>query len=105
MQNDPADTLFPEGYGEDECAGPVDAPLTLDPQDLTPIERWPELTEREIEVAQAVAHGLDKHEIAKSMGISLKTFDTHRGHVLKKLGLRNVAQLTLVAVRRGAVTP
>ncbi len=103
--HDPNDTLFPAGYGE------IDPPNGACPEadgqpcpPPAPTVKWPELTAREIEVANAIAHGIDRKEITKSMGISVKTYDTHRGHVLKKLGLKNVAQLTIMAIRRGAVS-
>jgi DNA-binding CsgD family transcriptional regulator len=62
------------------------------------------LTRRERQVAAALATGATCAEIAAVLAISAKTIDTHRGHVLKKLGLRNVAELTLYAVRHGPVS-
>lgn len=59
------------------------------------------LSEREQQVAGALSLGLTNREIAKELGISIKTVDTHRGHVLKKLGLRgNVALARAYGARR-----
>ena len=62
-----------------------------------------ELTAREREVALLLAVGTGNREIARSLGVSVKTVDTHRGHVLRKLGLRNNVELARLAIRRGHV--
>jgi two-component system, NarL family, invasion response regulator UvrY len=62
------------------------------------------LTAREQQVMELLGRGLTSHEIAEHLNISVKTVDTHRGHVLKKLGLRNNSELTRFAVKHGYVT-
>jgi DNA-binding NarL/FixJ family response regulator len=62
------------------------------------------LTAREQQVMEMLARGLTNREIAEHLDISIKTVDTHRGHVLKKLGLRNNSELTRFAVKHGYVT-
>lgn len=62
------------------------------------------LTAREREVATMLAQGFTNREIAEQVGISIKTVDTHRGHVLKKLRLKNNAILTHLAISRGWVS-
>lgn len=64
---------------------------------------FPELTEREREVAIALCRGQTNREIAAALDISIKTIDTHRGHVLKKLHLRGNVELCLLAVKRGYI--
>jgi DNA-binding NarL/FixJ family response regulator len=59
------------------------------------------LTAREQQVMEMLARGLTNREIAEHLLISIKTVDTHRGHVLKKLGLRNNSELTRFAVKHG----
>jgi two-component system, NarL family, invasion response regulator UvrY len=61
------------------------------------------LTAREAQVMEMLARGLTNREIAEHLAISIKTVDTHRGHVLKKLGLRNNSELTRFAVKHGYV--
>jgi len=62
------------------------------------------LTRREQQVMEMLARGMTNREIADDLAISIKTIDTHRGHALKKLGLRNNADLTRFAVKHGYVT-
>jgi two-component system, NarL family, invasion response regulator UvrY len=57
------------------------------------------LTGREEEVLRLLASGLTNREIAVRLGVSVKTIDSHRGHVLKKLRMRNNADLTRYAIR------
>jgi two-component system, NarL family, invasion response regulator UvrY len=61
------------------------------------------LTARELQVMEMIARGMTNREIAEHLGISIKTVDTHRGHVMKKLGLRNNSELTRFAVKHGYV--
>ncbi len=61
------------------------------------------LTAREQQVMEMLARGLTNREIAEHLEISIKTVDTHRGHVLKKLNLRNNSELTRFAVKHGYV--
>ena len=62
------------------------------------------LTARELQVMEMLARGMTNREIAEHLGISGKTVDTHRGHVLKKLGIRNNSELTTFAVKHGYIT-
>jgi two-component system invasion response regulator UvrY len=63
------------------------------------------LSVRERQVMEMLARGMTNREIAEHLDISIKTVDTHRGHVLKKLGLRNNSDLTRFAVKHGYVAP
>jgi DNA-binding NarL/FixJ family response regulator len=57
------------------------------------------LTMREREILRLIAEGHRGREIAEILGISLKTVDTHRAAVMRKLELRSVAQAVHYAVR------
>jgi DNA-binding NarL/FixJ family response regulator len=61
------------------------------------------LSKRELEVMCFLATGMTNREIASQLGISVKTIDTHRGHLLKKLLLRNNSDITRFAIRHGLV--
>lgn len=63
------------------------------------------LTPRELEIVKLIAEGNTSDEIARTLVISRKTVDHHRGNILEKLGMRNVAELTRYAIRRGLVEP
>ena len=66
-------------------------------------DRYDSLSEREREVFQLVAEGRSSKEIAELLSVSPATVETHRTHVLQKLGLRNTAEVVLYAVRRGVI--
>ena len=57
------------------------------------------LSQREFQVMSYLAAGKTNREIAAILEISVKTVDTHRGHVLKKLRLRNNSDITRFAIQ------
>ena len=63
------------------------------------------LTPRELQVVKLIAEGYTNDEIAEELVISRKTVDRHRANVLRKLGMRNVAELHRYAIRRGLLQP
>jgi DNA-binding NarL/FixJ family response regulator len=61
------------------------------------------LTGREREVIQLLAEGRTSKEVAVTLKLSVKTAETHRTNLMRKLGLHSVADLTRYAVRNGIV--
>ncbi|MDH3496846.1 MAG: response regulator transcription factor [Gemmatimonadota bacterium] len=61
------------------------------------------LTARERDVLQHVVAGRTNKETAAILGISHRTVETHRENILKKLGVRSVAELTRFALESGLV--
>ena len=61
------------------------------------------LTARERETAQLVAEGKSSREIAHILGISVKTVETHRASIMRKLALGSVVELVHYAIRNGIV--
>ncbi|HXT23162.1 MAG TPA: response regulator transcription factor [Thermoanaerobaculia bacterium] len=59
------------------------------------------LTAREREVLAHLAEGLSAKAIAARFGLSVKTVTCHREHLMAKLGLRSIAELTKYAIRHG----
>ena len=59
------------------------------------------LTTREEEVLRLLARGYTNHEIADELVISVKTVETHRAHILGKLGVRKRAELVRYAQTHG----
>lgn len=57
------------------------------------------LTPREREIVQLISEGLTSKEVASRLDISLRTVDTHRANVMRKLGLRAVTELVRYAIR------
>jgi len=61
------------------------------------------LTAREREVVQLVAEGHCTKEVARKLALSLKTAETHRSNILRKLHVHSTAELILYAVRNQIV--
>ena len=61
------------------------------------------LTAREQEVLQLIAEGYKNKEIAEFLFISVKTVDTHRTNIMKKLDLHSASALTAFAIQKGLV--
>ena len=64
---------------------------------------WSELTPREREIVQIVAEGHSSKEVAAALNISVKTVESHRTNIMRKLRIRSVGQLVRYAVRNGIV--
>ncbi len=62
------------------------------------------LSPRELEIFAALAQGLSVGDIASRLSRSPKTVNNHRTHIMKKLGLRNTAELTRLAFRLGVAS-
>lgn len=62
------------------------------------------LTTREREVLQLIAEGIPTKEIANRMHVSVKTVETHRQQLMRKLKVKSVAELTKIALRDGLTT-
>lgn len=57
------------------------------------------LTKMERVVLEKIASGMSNKEVAKNLEISVRTVETHRAHVLRKLGIKNTAGLVQYAVQ------
>lgn len=75
----------------------------LRPQNETDPSDQSVLTPREREVIQLVAEGKTTKEVAAALRLSVKTAETHRTNLMRKLNLHSVADLTLYAVRHRIV--
>lgn len=63
------------------------------------------LTTREREVLPLAATGHTSLEIAEQLSISVRTVETHRAHLMRKLGLGNQSELVRYALQRGLLLP
>jgi len=63
----------------------------------------PKLTRREKEVLKLIMDEMTTREIAEKLFISVATVETHRLHLLNKLGARNTAGLVKIAIQKGLV--
>jgi two-component system, NarL family, response regulator NreC len=59
------------------------------------------LSEREREVLRLLAHGYTNQEIAKRLYVSVRTAETHRAHIMRKLRLSSRAELVSYAMQNG----
>ena len=61
------------------------------------------LTDRERDVVRLLALGSSNKEVAKSLGVSVRTAETHRGVLMRKLGLDSLAALVRYAIRNNII--
>lgn len=65
--------------------------------------KFPCLTPREAEVLQLVAEGKANKQVAAELGISIKTVEKHRDHLMRKLDIHDTAGLTRYAISAGII--
>jgi len=63
------------------------------------------LTAREREIVQLLAEGKSSKEVAVALGISVKTADTHRSNIMRKLEIHSVSELVRYAVKNNMIEP
>jgi DNA-binding NarL/FixJ family response regulator len=63
------------------------------------------ITPREREIVKLLAEGKSSREVATSLNISLKTAETHRSNLMRKLNLHTVSELVRYAVRNEIIEP
>jgi DNA-binding NarL/FixJ family response regulator len=85
--------VFEDFYNKTKVAPPTNVKLPA----FTP------LTRREEDVLAEVAQGLSNREVAEKLFISVKTVETHKAHILEKLGLKNTAELVKYAIKHKLV--
>ena len=61
------------------------------------------LTRREVEVLQLVAEGKSNKQAAMELGVSIRTVESHRTHIMHKMGFQNFSELVRFAVRNNLV--
>ena len=68
-----------------------------------PRSRMNRLSSREIEVLQLIAEGRPNKQVAAELGVSFKTIDKHRQHLMAKLNIHDTAGLTRYAISAGII--
>jgi DNA-binding NarL/FixJ family response regulator len=63
------------------------------------------LSERERDIVYLLALGYTNQEIGKKLFISVRTVDTHRAHIMRKLELDTRAELVMFALANGVIGP
>lgn len=68
-----------------------------------PVSPWEKLTARERGILKLIAEGRTNRSTAEFLNVSPKTVEKHRGNLMRKLGLCNIGELTLVALETGLI--
>jgi len=89
-----------QGYFSPEIAGT----LVAEVRDRAVPGSGQPLARREREVLRLIAEGVRSPEIATQLSITVATVEVHRRNIMRKLGLRTVAELTKHAIREGIVS-
>ena len=63
------------------------------------------LSAREQEIVQLLAEGKSNKEVARALGISVKTAETHRSNIMRKVGIASLAELVRYAIRNKIIEP
>jgi DNA-binding NarL/FixJ family response regulator len=61
------------------------------------------LSKREIEVLRLTAEGFGNKEISEKLFISIRTVESHKNHILQKLGLKSVVEMVRYAIKKGLI--
>ena len=93
------DALAAVAGGGTYVSAEIGTKLVLAPNRETP------LSPREQEVLQMIAAGRSNKEVARELGISVRTVDTHRTRIMRKLDVHSAAELVRHALDQGLITP
>lgn len=66
-------------------------------------DSYEQLTTRERQVLQLIAEGRTNREVADSLGLAVKTIDTHRTRLMGKLNIHDQTALVKYALRKGVI--
>src|SRR5262249_23701276 len=83
----------------------VDPPRGAQPVVPTGSPALEPLAERERDIVHLIALGYTNQEIGKKLFISVRTVDTHRAHIMRKLELETRAELVMFALANGVIGP
>lgn len=89
-------------YMTDEATEALALRIARGSRDKTPLDS---LSMRELQVLRRLAMGHTNREIAQAYSLSIKTVDTYRARLLKKLDLRNNAELIRFAIQNRLIEP
>ncbi|MGF0242633.1 response regulator transcription factor [Rhodococcus sp. IEGM1300] len=82
----------------------INQALTRNQQSQAPATDSHNLTARQLEILRLIVRGKSTREIANGLGLSIKTVETHRSQVMKRLQIYDVAGLVLFAVREQIIS-
>ncbi len=82
-------------YVDDQIPGPTN---------WETLPKFSKISKKEREILQLVAEGEKTRDIAEKLGVSIKTVETHRRNIMKKLNIFSVAGLTKFAIQEGIIS-
>ncbi|MGF6113584.1 response regulator transcription factor [Pseudomonas sp. ADAK2] len=82
----------------------INQALTRTQKNQAPIPDSHNLTARQLEILRLIVRGKSTREIANGLGLSIKTVETHRSQIMKRLQIYDVAGLVLFAVREQIIS-
>lgn len=91
-------------YLSPEVSGTIVSSYLEGKKNPTHASRWETLTHREREILKLIAESYKNKEIAACLHMSVKTVETHRMHLMKKLDLHSAAALTAYASEKGLLS-
>ena len=62
------------------------------------------LSKREVEILKLIAEGMGNKEISEKLFISIRTVESHKNHIMQKLGCRSVVEMVRYAIKNGLIT-
>lgn len=83
--------------------GPKITPDIIDRLGKGDSDPYNKLTTRERQVLQLIAESKTNRQIATDLNLSVKTVDTHRSHLMRKLGIHDQTSLVKYALRQGVI--
>ncbi|KOY00182.1 response regulator [Pseudomonas nunensis] len=82
----------------------INQALTRTQKNQAPAQDSHNLTARQLEILRLIVRGKSTREIANGLGLSIKTVETHRSQIMKRLQIYDVAGLVLFAVREQIIS-
>ncbi|MDI2591178.1 response regulator transcription factor [Pseudomonas sp. N3-W] len=82
----------------------INQALTRTQKNLPELTDTHNLTARQLEILRLIVRGKSTREIANGLGLSIKTVETHRSQIMKRLQIYDVAGLVLFAVREQIIS-
>lgn len=73
--------------------------------DIETMDDVPKMTSRELEVIRLCCEGRTSKEIAGRLNVSVRTIDTHKSNIFKKLNISSTVELVRYAAKAGLYTP
>jgi DNA-binding NarL/FixJ family response regulator len=72
-------------------------------QEGVPVDAAQSLSPREREIVQLLAEGKSNKEVARALGITVKTAETHRGNIMRKMQFESLSDLVRYAIRNSII--